>query len=177
MRNQMIAAVSMLVLAAGQVVAQAKPGGDGPRWSAMGSVGVPVGDLANTSKLGFSAEVGAEWNLSSGWGIRPNLGYNTFAGKTFSTAFGNFPLPAINILAVGVDFVHRTDSKLYVSVGAGYYNLGCSGCESEWKPAARAAIGWALDSEKRFSLEGGITNLFTSGSNATWVPVGIRVAF
>lgn len=177
MKGRLISAFALLAAVSTSASAQANAGGDGARWSAMGGLAPFVYHQSTVSKMGSFAEAGVEWKLISAWGIRPNVGYITFPGKTFV----NKPQPPstwprVNILALGVDLVHRDESKLYFSVGAGYYKVSCE-YACQWKPAARVAVGWTIDRKKRISVEAGITNVFVGGPNPTWAPVGIRVAF
>jgi len=175
--KQLVLSTAVLCAVAAAAAAQAKDSDSGVKWSANAGVAVPVGDLANSSKMGFGIGAGAEWKLNAAWGVRADLGYTTFTGKSIDFFGTSIPLPSLNMLGLGVNFVHRDESRLSYSVGASYYNVGCSGCSNDSKPAVQVGLGWALDDARKWVLEGGVTNIFASGSNATWIPLGVRLNF
>jgi hypothetical protein len=143
--------------------------------SITGGLGLPVGDLGNSSSLGYG--LGGRWESNkgpSGWAFRGDVNWESFSGKD-GTA-----IDKLAYLSVGANLVHRSNnSPWYQYGGLGWYRSETelnNGADAEDNNlGAQLGFGTKLSADGRIFAEAGLSTAFTTGGNSVWFP--IRVGF
>ena len=152
--------------------------------SLAGGLAIPTGDLANGVKTGYNAAAGL--NLGAPiipFGVRLELGYNSFNSKTSGVGSGSF-----NILSGTANAVLSLMPGIitpYVIGGLGMYreSASCTGCSSNSETAFGVNAGGGI----KFGL-GGLSTFAeiryhaipgdkAKGTNAQFIPITFGVSF
>lgn len=170
----MIRLVSIAALAV-MVIAVPGHGQTAVRFSVIGGISLPMGDLGGASTVGVNIGVRGEGRpIAPGWTWRGDVGYDRFGGRnaidyySYTTASANlvhrehngtwYEFGGLGLYASTVAFttaVNRSDTNLGVQLGGGF----------------------DLTADRRVFLEGGLASAFTSGRSSVWFPVRVGVRF
>jgi hypothetical protein len=161
--------------------------------SAGVELGLPVGDLADVTSIGFGATIGYEHPLMDRVGLLGRTGLNLFLGKDFNTGFaqvegGNWIMVPFQV--GGKYYVQEEGNGLFVSALAGLHYvrnkvevttpsvLGVSfgtsaivdsSVDVSFAPAVGYVVNEQLDLELRYQV------IAESGSSISFL--GLRVAY
>lgn len=146
------------------------------RFSGAASLGLPIGDLGNSTDLGYSLTLRGEARLwAPEWRFRGDVSWDRFPGRGVVNAY--------SYLGFAGNMVHRTvGDRLYEFGGLGLYGGTTSFTnqlnQSETNLGLQMGVGVDLSAGPRTPfVEFGLTNVFTSGSNTLWFPVRFGVRF
>jgi hypothetical protein len=153
-----------------------------------GGVNVPLSDFGDQAKLGFQGTALVQFapaNLPVGFRVDGTYQQNNFSDD-FATAFGDGKVQQIYGTADVVYTFTTAESSMfhpYLIAGGGVYNGkakfdGVSDSESSTKFGVNGGAGfdYAVGSASVF-LEARFHNVFTEGSNTTFVPITVGVKF
>jgi hypothetical protein len=146
------------------------------RFSVVGGLSLPMGDLGNTANLGLNIGLRGEGNASSpGWGLRGDVSYDQYDGRS-----GN--VNTYSYLAFAGNLVHReAASSWYEFGGLGVYNskvrLTTAVDRSDTNLGMQLGAGFEFTHDKRVFTEFGLTSAFTSGRSSLWFPVRVGIRF
>jgi len=149
---------------------------DDVHFSAIASLGLPFGDLANASDIGVGLAVRAEGRLSSpGWSLRADLSWDRFNGKGTVDSY--------SYLGAGAEMVHRdAGSRLYEFAGLGLYNSKVNYNDAlsadHTNLGMQGGVGFDLQAGGQTPfVEFGLVSVFNTGGSSVWVPVRIGIRF
>lgn len=146
------------------------------RFSGAAALGLPAGDLGNTTDVGYSLSLRGEARLwSPEWKFRGDLSWDRFPGRGIVNAY--------SYLGFAGNMLHRSEGdRFYEFGGLGLYG-GTTSFNNQLNQSAtnigaQAGIGFDLAPGPHTPfMEFGLTNVFTSGTNTLWFPVRFGVRF
>jgi hypothetical protein len=181
MRSRFVAALGVLgALAVSASVATAqdsKPVSVG----VMGGLSLPMGDLGDAVESGFNI-TGSVYFMPSGsrFGLRGDLGYDSFSGKGNSNFNSNILSFTGNVLLpVGTETAEGS-IRPYVIGGGGFYRFSNDVPGSDSNTDFGIGVGGGLE----FKLAGFSTfaearfvNVFSDPGSTRWIPITFGVRF
>jgi hypothetical protein len=166
--------LSVAAIAATTALTSAKAAAQTPvRFSVVGGLSLPIGDLGNSSDLGLNLGLRGEGNTSApGWAMRGDVSFDRYDGRGAVNSY--------SYLGFAGNLVHREASgKFYEFGGLGVYNSKVAFTDSFDRSDTNLGmqVGAGLDwtSDRRLFTEFGLTSAFTSGRSSLWFP--LRVGF
>lgn len=170
-------AVRVISLAAVVVAAIASPAqAQTPvRFSVIGGMSLPIGDLGNSSNLGLSIGLRGEGKpMAPGWSWRGDIGYDRFGGRDAVDHY-SYTTVAANLVH------HESGGSWYEFGGLGFYASTVAFTStinrSDTNLGMQLGGGFDLTSDHKVFLEGGLTSAFTSGRSSLWFPVRVGIRF
>jgi hypothetical protein len=146
------------------------------RFSVVGGLSLPVGDLGNNADLGLNLGVRGEGRaLSPGWAFRGDLSWDRYDGRGGVSEY--------SYLAFAGNLVHHeSGGRLYEFGGLGIYNsrVAFSDALDHTDTNLGVQMGLGLDLTSKapnLFTEFGLTSAFTSGRSSVWFPVRFGVRF
>jgi hypothetical protein len=145
------------------------------RFTVVGGLSLPIGDLGNGTDLGLNLGVRGEGRpLSPGWAFRGDVSYDRYAGRGAVDEY--------SYLAFGANLVHYEQSRrVYEFGGLGVYNsrvaFSSALDRSDTNLGVQMGAGFALTRDNRLFTEMGLTSAFTSGRSSIWFPVRVGFRF
>lgn len=146
------------------------------RFSVVGGLSLPVGDLGSNADLGVNLGVRGEGRaISPGWAFRGDLSWDHYDGRGGVNAY--------SYLAVAGNLVHHeAGGRLYEFGGLGIYNSRIAFADaldrSDTNLGVQMGLGLDLSSKvPNVFTEFGLTSAFTSGRSSVWFPVRLGVRF
>jgi len=165
------AALCVLALRSTAVAAQTPV-----RFSVVGGLSLPVGDLGSNADLGFGLGLRGEGRtISPGWAFRGDLSWDHYDGRGGVSAY--------SYLAFAGNLVHHeAGGRLYEFGGLGIYNSRVAFTDALDRSDANLGVqmGLGLDLSSKVPnvfTEFGLTSAFTSGRSSVWFPVRLGVRF
>lgn len=145
------------------------------RFSVVGGLSLPIGDLGNGTDLGINLGVRGEGRpISPGWAFRGDVSYDRYSGRGAVDAY--------TYLAFGANLVHHEPGlHVYEFGGLGVYSsrvaLNSSLNRSDTDLGVQMGAGFSLTKDNRVFTELGLTSAFTSGRSSVWFPVRVGLRF
>lgn len=145
------------------------------RFSLVGGLSLPIGDLGNGTDLGLNLGVRGEGRpLSPGWAFRGDVSYDRYSGRGVVDEY--------TYLAFGANLVHHeTSHRMYEFGGLGVYNsriaFSSTVGRSDTNLGVQMGAGFELTRDQRLFTEIGLTSAFTSGRSSLWFPIRIGFRF
>ncbi len=146
------------------------------RFSVVGGLSLPVGDLGNNADLGLNLGLRGEGRaIAPGWAFRGDLSWDRYDGHGGVSAY--------SYLALAGNLVHHAaGGRLYEFGGLGIYNSRIAFANaldrSDTNLGVQMGLGLDLSSKApNLFTEFGLTSAFTSGRSSVWFPVRLGVRF
>jgi hypothetical protein len=145
------------------------------RFSVVGGLSLPIGDLGNNTDLGLNLALRGEGRpVAPNWGVRGDVTYDHYAGHGTVDEY--------SYLAFAANLVHHeTRQRMYEFGGLGVYNskVGFRNAldRSETSLGMQLGAGFELTADRRVFTEFGLTGAFTSGRSSVWFPVRVGLRF
>lgn len=145
------------------------------RFSVIGGMSLPIGDLGNSSNLGLNIGVRGEGRaIAPGWSWRGDLGYDRFGGRNAVDYY--------SYTTVAANLVHRENGGTWYEFGGlGLYASTVAFTSAVNRSDANLGMqlggGLDLTSDHKVFLEGGLASAFTSGRSSLWFPVRVGFRF
>ena len=145
------------------------------RFSVVGGLSLPIGDLGNGTDLGLNLGVRGEGRpLSPGWAFRGDVSYDRYSGRGAVDEY--------TYLAFGANLVHHEPSlRFYEFGGLGVYSsrvaFNTAVNRSDTDLGVQMGAGFSLTHDNRVFTELGLTSAFTSGRSSVWFPVRVGFRF
>lgn len=145
------------------------------RFSVIGGMSLPIGDLGNSSNLGLNIGLRGESRaISPGWSWRGDLGYDRFGGHNAVDYY--------SYTTVAANLVHRERGGTWYEFGGlGLYasTVAFTSTVNRSDTNLGVQLGGGLDltSDHKVFLEGGLSSAFTSGRSSLWFPVRVGFRF
>ena len=172
--RRVIQAVVVAVIGVTLMAAAARA--QGPvRFSVVGGMSLPLGDLANNSTIGLNLGLRGEGrSMPSGWSMRGDVSYDRYDGRGSVNEY--------SYLAVAGNLVHRGQTeRLYEFGGLGVYNSRVAFTNtldrSDTNLGVQMGLGYEMTADRRVFSEFGLTSAFTSGRSSLWFPLRIGIRF
>ena len=148
--------------------------GSGTGLSIGAEVGLPVGDLGESHKLGLGGSLKAAFPVATDAFITVSGGYISFSGKSVSVIGQTFKAPALNVIPLKAGFQYRFPGGFYLEPQLGY-SIFSSKVSDDSKGAFTYAfnvgylINKSLDLSTRYEA--------ASKEGSTIAHVGLRLAY
>ncbi len=145
------------------------------RFSVVGGLSLPTGDLGNSSDLGLNIGVRGEGRpIAANWTIRGDVAYDRYEGRGAVNAY--------SYLSFAANLVHHERSgRVYEFGGLGFYNsrirFDDSRQRSDVNLGVQMGVGFDITRDQRVFTELGLTGAFTSGRSSVWFPVRVGLRF
>ena len=166
---------AVFALAALFAAPRATPAQTPVRFSVVGGLSLPIGDLGNGTDLGVNLGVRGEGRpLAPGWAFRGDVSYDRYAGRG--------PVDEYTYLAFGANLVHHEPGlRVYEFGGLGVYSsrvaFNSALNTSDTDLGVQMGAGFSLTRDNRVFTELGLTSAFTSGRSSVWFPVRVGFRF
>jgi hypothetical protein len=169
---------SIAIIALAGVVSAAAPAGAQPplHFSLAAGLSEPIGDLGSSSNLGFNLDLRGESGTTRVWGWRGDISWDRFGGKGAADSY--------SYLGFAGNILYRASGQLYEFGGFGIYDEHIA-YERPQVSVDAASLGLQFGVGYNFArstgtntfVEIGLTNVFATRGNETWVPVRFGVRF
>lgn len=168
--------VAAAAVAAGVALGATRAGAQTPvRFSVVGGISLPTGDLGSNADVGLNLALRGEGRrVAQNWAIRGDLTFDRYDGRGTVDAY--------SYLAATANLVHHeTSGRMYEFGGLGLYNsrvaFSNSFNRSTTDLGTQMGMGFELTQDRRVFTEVGLTAAFTSGRSSLWIPVRIGMRF
>jgi hypothetical protein len=168
----------VLILALGTIVsfsasAQDKKTTSGTSLSIGAEVGIPSGDLSNTSKLGLGGSAKVAIPVMTNGAVTISAGYISFSGKDFTVGTVSSKYPAINLIPLKAGFRYGFEGGFYIEPQLGYTLMSVKGGDNDgaftYAPNIGYMINNMIDLSARYEA--------ASKSGSTVSHIGFRIAY
>ncbi|MEA3246386.1 MAG: outer membrane beta-barrel protein [Gemmatimonadota bacterium] len=166
---------TLAVLVASLTIAPAARAQTPVRFSVVGGLSLPIGDLGNGADLGLNLGLRGEGRpLAPNWAFRGDVSYDRYAGHGAVNQY--------SYLAFAANLVHHEAARgMYEFGGLGVYNSRVTFSNaldrSDTNLGMQMGLGFELTSDKRVFTEFGLTSAFTSGRSSLWFPLRVGLRF
>jgi hypothetical protein len=136
----------------------------------------PIGDLGAVTNAGYNISLRGESGTTSVWGWRGDISWDRFGGKGVTDEY--------SYLGFAGNIVYRASGQLYEFGGFGIYNQHVA-LDGPGAPGDDATLGLQFGVGYNFArsagtstfIELGLTNVFATRGNETWIPLRLGVRF
>ncbi len=142
---------------------------------------IPVGDISESTKLGFSSMADFFFPVSDNIYLGLSTGWVVLPGKSI-TIFPGMPAldgPAVGFIPVLVNgryFFSTDEFKPYVEVSTGLY-IGSGDADMGTKFGLTPRFGFQYGSVVRFGVEGSYNMIFTEGFTTQYIGLLASIAY
>jgi hypothetical protein len=145
------------------------------RFSVVGGLSIPSGDLGRDAAIGLNLAMRGEGKpMAPNWSLRGDVSYDQYGG------YG--PVDRFSYLAFAGNLVHRgRGSRFYQFGGLGVYRSSTAFANASDRADTNLGMqvggGVDLTRDKRVFAEFGLTSAFTSRRSSLWLPMRIGMRF
>jgi len=173
--------LAVLAVACLTVVAPPMALAQGVRWGVGAGLLMPMGELGDFDKMGFTGGIGGTYRMPGGIGIRADVSYGTMSEKTGVVDHSTKIMGGM--ASVVYSLGGAAGARPYLMGGVGMYNIkveggGGSVDQSKIAFAVGAGVSFPMGTGgSRLFAETRYTSVSTSGGSTTFLPIIVGISF